>query len=737
MAEGVPDAAFEPIEGDDKKTASSLKKRNKKEAAGQMSMVSGWSKPATTEVDALRDAVAALDAAPDGDAMSLAAKEAGWAELQGTPAWRHAHLVADAWCAAFVWPKPAGGGAVVEAAPTDALWRDLRDGKGQISALLLETVAEVVAQYGLFHWHLAFPTVFGRGGFDVVLGNPPWERVKLQEQEFFASRSPEIAGAVNAAARKRLIAALPATDPALWVEWCAASREAEGQSQIVRETGRYPLCGKGDVNTYALFAEHNRSVLGPRGRAGFIVPTGIATDDTTKEYFGDLIAQRHLAAFYGFENEAKLFAGIDHRVNFCLMVLSSAEVLEPEFSAFIRHPSVLAEPGRVYRLTAVDIALVNPNTRTCPIFRSRRDADINLALYRRAGVLWREGKAEHNPWGLRFMAMLHMANDSGLFRTRSDLQAAAWEPSGNCFVRGESAMVPLLEAKMLYHFNHRFGDFALLAPGEREHILPQVNNASLGDPAYTTMPRYWVDRREVNARLPAAAGGWLLGWRDVTDARSSVRTVVASLVPRAAVGDTFLLVMPDRDPTLVAVLYGSLCSLVVDYAARQKVGGTHLKYHVFKQLPILAPAAYELDCSWSPANRVAAWLLPRVLELTYTAWDLEAFAHDVGCDGPPFRWDPARRTLLRAELDAAFFHLYGLNRDDTDYILDTFPIVRKNDEKAHGEYRTKRLILEVYDGIAKAIRTGQPYQTCLDPVPAHPSVAHDPSTRPAWAKAET
>lgn len=126
-------------------------------------------------------------------------------------------------------------------------------------------------------------------------------------------------------------------------------------------------------------------------------------------------------------------------------------------------------------------------------------------------------------------------------------------------------------------------------------------------------------------------------------------------------------------------------------------------------------------------------MLPRVLELTYTAWDLESFARDVGYDGPPFRWDPARRFLLRCELDAAFFHLYGLSRDDTKYVMDTFPIVRKNDERAHGDYRTKRVILEIYDAMAEAARTGKPYQTRLDPPPADPRIAHPASTRPTWA----
>ncbi|HRI68553.1 MAG TPA: hypothetical protein PK156_30200 [Polyangium sp.] len=207
-----------------------------------------------------------------------------------------------------------------------------------------------------------------------------------------------------------------------------------------------------------------------------------------------------------------------------------------------------------------------------------------------------------------------------------------------------------------------------------------------------------------------------------------MRTVIASLIPRVAVGHKFPVMLPTAAPNLIASLYANLCSFALDYAARQKVGGTSLTYFILKQLPVLPPSTYENPTPWSNKTLLREWILPRVLELTYTAWDLEAFGKDVGYDGPPFKWDPARRFLLRAELDAAFFHLYGISRDDTDYILDTFPIVRKNDEKAHGEYRTKRVILEVYDAMNEAIRTGQTYATRLDPAPADPRVAHPPRT---------
>jgi hypothetical protein len=151
--------------------------------------------------------------------------------------------------------------------------------------------------------------------------------------------------------------------------------------------------------------------------------------------------------------------------------------------------------------------------------------------------------------------------------------------------------------------------------------------------------------------------------------------------------------------------------------------------------------------------------LPRILELTYTAWDLAPFANDCGYDGPPFRWDEERRFLLRCELDAAFFHLYlpsaangewrvasgetaeevaqlkgnfPTPRDAVEYIMETFPIVKRKDEAKWSEYRTKRTILDLYDRMQHAIATGEPYQTLLDPPPADPSVAHDASTRPEW-----
>jgi len=727
MAKGIPDKAWDPIEGDDKKTASALKKRNKKAAEGQRSFDTLWTKPVDTEAQTVTRAVTELDAASDANVESLAEKEERWDGILGSPEYRHQKFVADAWCAAFVWPKQPG--ELTNAAPTNELWRQLRDGQGKAPALTTKTVGELADQYRFFHWHLQFPQVFSKGGFDAVLGNPPWERVKLQEQEFFASRSEEIAKAVNAAARKKLIAKLPAENPQLWEDWCGASRKAEGESHTMRQSGRYPLCGKGDVNTYAIFAEHNRNALGPRGRAGFIVPTGIATDEGTSAYFSSLVNASNLVRFESFENFGVTFAGVNNRQSFSFIVVSSLSVPAATMRFNVNQDDGSGGRDKEFQLSADDFRVLNPNTGTCPTFRSRRDADINLAMYRRTGVLWRESDETHgNPWKLRFLAMFHMSNDSGLFHPRTELVGEGWQLDGNKFSRGAEYLFPLIEAKMVGLYDHRF---ASLLPdptdvtGRISRKFEGWYSARVEDPNDLVQPQYWVAEPEIAERLAGRWDrDWLIGWRDICRSTDQ-RTVISSLIPRSAVGDKFLLMLPGVEPRLAACLYASLCSFPLDYAARQKVGGTSLKYFTMRQLPVLRPDTYEADTPWDRGTTLRDWILSRVVELTYTASDLRSFARDVGFDVPPFEWRPQRRFDLRCELDAAFFCLYGLSKDDVAYVMETFPIVRRNEEKANdGVYRTKEAILSIYDKLVEAERTGTAYRTRLSPPPADESVTH-------------
>ena len=713
MSDEVPDAAWVVLEGDDRRITKALKRLNKEELRGQQRLEF----EPRNDTGALRDAMRDVEWTPDMDAASLAEKQRRWKALLGSEAYEHEKLVADAWCAAFLWPK-SGPGSIAEAAPTTAAWLALRDQDVPPSQVLVDTTRRIAEEFGFFHWELAFPHVFARGGFDVVLGNPPWERVKLQEQEFFAKREPSIAKARNAAERKKLIAALPATNPVLWKEWTGATRLAHGQGHFVRQSGRYPLCGKGDVNTYALFAEHNLQALGANGRAGFIVPSGIATDDTTKYYFHSIVKSRVLRSMWEFENEGFFTAGKGHMLRFSLMTFSGRNDPSPTADFLFQGQAIsdIGDPERHFSLSAADIETISPNTGTCPIFRTKRDAALTLALYQRTGVLWLEGGPDGNPWGVRFRSMFHMANNSSLFRTGAELASAGWGWESDRFEKDGKIMLPLYEAKMAYQYNHRSGTFEGTPAGTRPHRLPSPSEAQLMNPKYTPLPFYWVTADEVDAQLDGVWDReWLLGWRDVTDARASVRTVVACIVPKVAVNHKFPLMMPSLDSQLVAGLYANLSSIPFDYCARQKVGGLSLTYFTMRQLPALPPSVYVIPASWAPAIQIRDWVLPRVLELTYTAWNLKAFAEDCDDDGPPFIWDPIRRFQLRCELDAAFFHLYGVSRDDVAYILDTFPVLARSEEREHGEYRTKRVVLETYDALATATEKGIPYESPLGP----------------------
>jgi hypothetical protein len=712
---GIPDEAFSPLEGDDKKIASSYKARNKTARGGQMDLLAA-EEPADYGTQ-LTEGLRRIDAMPEDTPEQFAEKEQRYRAFAASTEHAAAMTIADAHCAAFVWPAQADAPAPV----TQGVLEGLRDGSVPLKPETAETVKLLASDYAWFHWHLEYPDVFTSsdwisdstptgwdGGFDCVLGNPPWERIKLQEKEFFAERDPRVANARNAAERKRMIEALREEDPALWSAFQTAKRAAEGESHFSRNSGLYPLNGRGDINTYALFAELMRHCVRETGRTGCIVPLGIATDHTTQFFFQDLIGSRSLVSLRGFENEAKIFPSVHNEAKFALLTMSGSEGVAdaPVFSFFIRHISQLGDPERSFELTAEDIALINPNTRTCPIFRTRRDAEITKGIYRRIPVLINETRgAEGNPWGIRFFTMFHMANDSGLFRTREELEAQGFELEGNVFVRGAKRYLPLYEAKMVHHYNHRYGTYSGQTQAQsNKGVLPQSSCVQLASPRYAPEPHYWVDRARVEDRLADRwTRGWLSGWREITNTVAA-RTVVFSVVPRVAVPNKLLLTLPDFsevDTELFAALIGSANSFVLDFAARQKFSGASLNYFIFKQLPFPAPGALCAPASWSGTATAAEWIARRVLELTYASEDLAPFAHDLGYDGPPFVWDEERRFELRCELDAAFFHLYGIERDDVDYIMDSFWIVRADDEKRFGEYRTKRRILELFDEYAE------------------------------------
>lgn len=270
--------------------------------------------------------------------------------------------------------------------------------------------------------------------------------------------------------------------------------------------------------------------------------------------------------------------------------------------------------------------------------------------------------------------------------------------------------LPLYESKMLHHFDDRWATYG------SDGSTRDVSQREKEDADFAVLPRYWIDEAEVDEAI-GTSQALVSGWRKICRATDE-RTLISFGFPRAGLGDSANVAVTDR--TNGWVLTAAFASFAVDYIARQKVGGTNFNFFHMAQLPVLGP-----DYFITPWTDDATWFRSRCVELIYTSQSMARAAGALGDSGQPFHWDDERRSRIRAELDAAFFHLYGVPRDDVDYIMDTFSIVRRKDEATYGEYRSKRLILEVFDAMQQAIDMQTEYTTILDPPPGH-GPRHEP-----------
>ncbi|HLN25921.1 MAG TPA: N-6 DNA methylase [Patescibacteria group bacterium] len=752
LHKGIPDAAYKPLTGDDKETAKHFAKRNKAEREGQGTLDFAGTGGRLPPAPPIAGTARALRALPEDTPEEIAEKRRRFTAARSDPRSWTWKVACDLYVAAFLTPKIGGvpANANTVAIPTTGhVWQVIAG--RQIHAPLQASALDLAAAASAFHWPLEFPDVMAGGGFDVVLGNPPWERIKLQEQEFFAALEPAIAEAPTAAARGRMIAALGhsaqgSRQRVLYQAFETAKRIAEASSVFARvpgrdritpsaqgkttaitdEGGRFPLAGRGDVNTYALFAELFAGLIGVRGRAGVIVPTGIATDATTAPFFAALVDSKRLASLFDFENRQRIFPAIDSRIKFCLLTIGR-DVLDAKFAFFLTDVSQLSDPERRFSLSPDDIARINPNAKTAPTFRSKTDAELTAKIYARVPVFIDEGnKGGGNPWGATFHTRIwHMAEDSEWFRTAVQLAESGYMRDGADWIAPEGTApaqrslvltggrdvqhldlsggsenaplryVPLYEAKMIHQLDHRWATYDGIS--SRDATVDEKVN-----PEFEPTPRYWVPENEVISRLDAQGWSrkWLTCWRDITNATNE-RTVIATALPRTAVGHKAPLIFIWSNADDSALVAANLSSIVVDYCARQKVGGTSLTITILKQLPILTRLSY------TKTDR--AFISAHVLELIYTSNSMAAFAKDLGYEGPPFTWGEERRANLRAELDAWYARAYGLTRDELRYILDpadvkgedypseTFRGLKNNEIRQFGEYRTARLVLEAWD----------------------------------------
>ncbi len=681
---GIPDDAYKAREGDVEAVCSELSKTNKKQrkkGCDPKAILPGL-RPEDSPLD---------EAQPSARNISDAERQEEEYQRKFAKNYKSPNaLAADALLGAFLLVKNSEA-----TVPTNEELFSLLETGQCIDAPAVLAARCACEESQVFHWPLHFPSVMEKGGFDCVIGNPPWEKLTFNEQEWFGTRNKIIADAVGDK-RKKMIKRLStgdldavsdeakAVEINLYSQYVRSLRLLGAQSSFYHVTekqkGQFPLSGRGIANLYALFAERCLKIACLKGRVGIIVPTGIASDDSTKYIFGHLVKNNRLGGLYDFENREKIFPAVDSRVRFSCLTM--AEAAQASFAVYLHKEEDLEDDRRHYQLSAEEILSINPNTGTCPMFRCKKDTELTQGIYSRVPILLRE-EPYNNPWGIKFKMMLNMTSDSHMFLD---------SPRANA--------LPLYEGKLIHQFDHRWATY--LPDGKSaDCTLDQKKDSD-----YEISSRYWVDAGYVQEKLGElyAKKSYLIGFRDIARATDE-RTCIATLMPMVAVGNSLPLLFTDKSPKLDCCIYANLNALIFDYFARQKVGGTHMNLFIFKQLPAIDPEQYsESDITY---------ISQRVLELSYTSESMRPFAEEMGYMGDPFVFDEVRRQQLRAELDAYYAKLYGLTREDLAYILDptsyysdgdcptvTFPGLKKKELKLYGEYRTERLVLAAFDALS-------------------------------------
>jgi hypothetical protein len=708
IAKGIPGEVFEEGFGDTKEIVSALKKRNKHEhATGQTIFGDGGPVRHTGRE------LTSLDGIGDYKLSSIREKESLFKDWKNSANYGHAKLTADAWCASFVIGKNEDTPAL-----TQAIFERIRH-QNEIGGDLFKEIEGLAKKHRFFHWHLAFPQIFNLGdatkqpgwggGFDVILGNPPWETVLLKDKEFFATKAPHIATASTASDRKILISALNANCPRLWQQYQFAKQEFAHFSLYLRKSGIYPFCSRGTANLYKIFIELSQNLITSTGRIGMIVPPGIATEKGSADFFKHVTSNKTLNSLYSFDEKSPYFKPVQMR--FCLLTLSGtwAPCSKNSFVFYALSTKELLDESRNFSLESNEFSLINPNTETCPTFRNKEDARIVKAIYSQIAILKSIDVVTNTNWNPALSRHFDKSNASLLFRTSNQLLGDGWTQEGNRWLKEDSFFFPLYEGKMFWHFDHRWSTFS------SEKFRPVTLDEKMS-PSFLAQPEFWVSKKEVDKKV-SSSQSYIYGSRLISNVANK-RTLTYSALPISGVSNSILSEVTSQPSSSLSLHVADHSSFVHDYVARQKMGGTNINIFVFEQLPNLSPTQLFPVLKFED----------HVTELTVTAWDM------VTDDQPqPYIWNEERRALIRSELDALMFHLYKIDRDDVSYIMDTFPGVCKDDVKEFGEYKTKRLILECYDRMAEFEAAGKPYETLLNPPPADPSLRHSLTSRPDWA----
>jgi hypothetical protein len=616
--------------------------------------------------------------APEDSPGDVRRKADAYRHWRASNSVRRLERAANLWTAAFLWTTEAG------AAPTShEYWRALA---GE-HVTQTEHAERLAAELPFFHWALRFPEIRARGGFDCVIGNPPWEQFKPDQKAWFASRAPKVA-ALPGARREAAIKALANENPQLHDAWRRHVATIARLSEWARRCGRFTPSGA-EANTYLLFAEHNADMLFPEGRAGVLVKSAFALDRSASALFQGLVNRGRLVALHDMVNQARgsspIFPTVAAVERFSVVAFTGAGAAEDGFSATVMNGSVEEAGTRMPRRFTTDtLRTLNPRTRTLTSFRRNEELEVALGVHRRVPML--DFGAGENPWDVEYCTLFHSKGDSGKFLRREDLERDGWSLGRDEIMRrGQEVAVPLYEGQLLNRYDHRAKTYAGYAGSNkygRKPNIPRTTDSQKADPAFEMEPRYWMDVGTLRARLQARVGERaMLAFRDVGAPWTNQRSAKGAVIPpRPATHKVPILVIaPDRAFEFTGVFN----STVFDFLVRGHMpGGSVALVWMLAQIPAPPPG---LD------PRIA----DNARKLSLTSYSVaEVFGAE------PHHWDAEERYRLDVETDALVALAYGLDAESYAVVLDSFEVLQRDQSKRFGYYKLRMDCLAAFDALA-------------------------------------
>jgi hypothetical protein len=672
IKKGIPEEAYKPVGNDNPAICTELKKKVRREQES----LSRLSEPTSqyglqfkrNESDELLRLREALNNRKQEQVSDVDLAEEEYLQLEKMERKFKDWLMADVWTAAFFIEKTELDQTLY---PTNVTLENLRENQ-PVNEVLINRVLKTADHYNFFHYHLEFPEVFEKGGFDCLLGNPPWEKINLEDKEFFAIRKPSISAIKNASKRSKAIAGLKTEEPSLFLEYSSAVDYTNKQISFFKESKSYLYGNEGLLNTYPLFTEKVSSILNSNGACGYIIPSGFFMDDTTSPLFRYYFENKILKSIYDFENRKKIFQHVHSSYRFCILTIQKQ--IDTNYLAkfvFFLHSieDIISSNNPIY-LRFYELTLFNPNNKLLPAFKSQYEVDLNRKIYK-YGVLkndLEEGNKVH------IHRMINMTADAHLLLN---------EPAEDS--------LPVYESKLIHQFDHRYATFNGIEHDERQKGNARlVSSMEKSDIECIAVPRFYSPLNTAIERNEKWKWEytWYLAYRYISSSTNE-RCAISSIIPKSVVSNsTYLIFIDDLNDLIIHL--ANMNSFWFDFTVRAKVT-LNFPPVILEQCPCIK----SKHISESILKEIKA----RVLKLTYTSTDLndfgEAFELTI-----PHQWNDKERFQLQCELDAIYAHLYGLEKEEMDYILETFPIVKRKDIAKYGSFRTKETILQLYDEFA-------------------------------------